>query len=77
MGEGRARTRSRIRRLLLVGVGVLYVLSIPWYREAGSTAELAYGLPDWVAVAIGCYVAAAILNAVAWLLTEIPEDHPQ
>ncbi len=38
------------------------------------------GMPDWVAVAIGCYVLAAVLNAVAWLLTDVedrgPEDPP-
>ena len=58
--------RQRLRRALLIGVGVLYLLSIPWYREAGNT--------DWVAVAIGCYVGAAVLNALAWLLTDIDED---
>jgi hypothetical protein len=34
---------------------------------------LVFGLPDWVAVALGCYLAVAILNALAWLLTDIPE----
>jgi hypothetical protein len=32
------------------------------------------GLPDWVAVAIFCYAAAAILNSAAWLLADIPES---
>ncbi len=31
------------------------------------------GLPDWVAVAVLCYVAAAVLNAAAWLLTDVPD----
>lgn len=66
--------RQRLRRALLIGVGVLYLLSIPWYREAGNTGGVVFGMPDWVAVAIGCYVGAAVLNALAWLLTDIDED---
>ena len=34
------------------------------------------GLPDWVAVAIGCYAAVAVLNSIAWLLTDVPERLP-
>jgi len=65
--------RQGIRRALLVLTVVLYVLSVPWYRSEGATPELWLGLPDWVAVALLCYLGAAILNALAWLLTEIPE----
>jgi hypothetical protein len=77
MGMGDARLRRRVRWLLLLGVGVLYGLSIPWYRDGGAEPELWLGLPDWVAVAIACYVGAAILNAAAWLLTDVPEDDPK
>lgn len=66
-----------LRRLCLAAIGLLYVLSIPWYREGGSAPALWLGLPDWVAVALGCYVAVAVLNAVAWLATEIPEATPR
>jgi len=66
--------KRRLRRTLLAGIGVLYVLSIPWYRSGGETGGSAFGLPDWVAVAVGCYVAVAVLNAAAWLLTDIDED---
>ncbi len=66
--------KRRLRRTLLAGVGVLYVLSIPWYRSGGETGGSVFGLPDWVAVAVGCYVAVAVLNAAAWLLTDIDED---
>ena len=52
---------------------MLYVLSVPWYRDTDAPLRLLFGLPDWVAVALGCYVAVAVLNAVAWLLTEIPD----
>lgn len=67
---GSART---LRRLLLALVGVLFVLSIPWYRRGGDASELWLGLPDWVTVALLCYAGAALLNALAWLLTDIPE----
>jgi len=74
-GTGRrSAARRRLRRVLLVSVGALYVASIPWYREPGATPRLWLGLPDWVTVALGCYVAAAILNAIAWALTEVPES---
>ena len=63
-----------LRRLLLALVGALYVLSIPWYRRGGAAGELWLGLPDWVAVALLCYAAAALLNALAWLLTDVPDD---
>ena len=54
----------------------LYVLSIPWYRATGEPAAIWWGLPDWVTVAIGCYAAVAVLNAVAWLLTDVPDPGP-
>ena len=62
-----------LRRALLCGVGLLFAASIPWYRGDAPPAKL-FGLPDWVAVAILCYAAAAILNSAAWLLTDIPES---
>jgi hypothetical protein len=63
-----------LRRALLVAIGVLYVLSIPWYRTPGADPELWLGLPDWVTVAIGCYAAVAVLNAAAWLLSDVRDD---
>ena len=63
--------KARIRAVLLVAIGLLYALSVPWYREAGQAPALWWGLPDWVAVALGCYAAAAVLNALAWLLTDV------
>ena len=58
-------------------IGVLYLVSIPWYRTGGAESGLLLGLPSWVAVAILCYVAVAILNAAAWLLTELPDAPEQ
>jgi hypothetical protein len=68
--------RRRVRRLLLALIALLYVASVPWYRSADDAPRLVFGLPDWVAVALACYVAAAFLNAGAWLLTEL-HDRPE
>ena len=69
----RSRCARRIRRLLLVLIAALYVVSIPWYRPAGEIAPVWLGLPDWVTVAILCYAAVAVLNSIAWLLTDVPD----
>ena len=64
----------RVRRALLAVIGVLFAVSIPWYRRGGEEVELWLGLPDWVSLAILCYVGIAALNSVAWLLTDIPDN---
>ena len=64
----RRRRASRLRSALLLVIVGLYVLSIPWYRTPGSAPSLLFGVPDWVAV--------ALLNSVAWLLTDIPDADP-
>jgi hypothetical protein len=69
--------RARLRRWLLLAIVLLYVASIPWYRRGGDAPGFIAGIPDWVAVAMACYVAVAVLNAWAWLLTDIPEDPEQ
>jgi hypothetical protein len=66
--------RRRLRALLLGVIGALYLLSIPWYRTPNDTPAVFLGVPDWVALALGCYVAIAILNAVAWELTDFPDE---
>ncbi len=63
-----------LRRGLLLAIGLLYLISIPWYRTTGAEPELVFGLPDWVAVALACYVGVALLNTVAWLLTDVPDE---
>ncbi len=60
-----------LRRLLLAGIAVLYVIAVPWYRTSGEIPGTIGGLPDWVALALGCYVLVAVLNCVAWLLTDL------
>ncbi len=67
-------SRRRVRRVLLAAIGLLYAASIPWYRATDAPVTLVLGLPDWVAVAIGCYVAVALLNAVAWLLADVSDE---
>lgn len=66
----------RVRLALIAIVVLLYVVSVPWYRQAGAPPAIWLGLPDWVAVALGCYLAAAVLNAVSWLITDLPEEAP-
>ena len=67
-------TRKRwIRAGLLVAIAALFALSIPWYRPSGAHPSLVAGLPDWVSVALGCYVGVAVLNACAWMLTDVPD----
>jgi hypothetical protein len=68
--------RDRLRRGLLLCVAALYVVSVPWYRSSESEVTLWLGLPDWVALALACYIACAVLNSLAWLLAEIPDSPP-
>ncbi|HKK52006.1 MAG TPA: hypothetical protein VKA74_10480 [Myxococcota bacterium] len=65
------------RRLCLVGIALLYAGSIPWYREPDEPLRVWLGLPDWVAIAILCYVGVAILNGLAWRWTEVPDDESE
>ena len=68
--------RARARTWLLVAIAVLYVVSVPWYRETGAPVSYLFGLPDWVAVALACYVAVAVLNSLAWMLTDMADESP-
>ena len=76
MATESTRGRSRFRTALLVVIGLLYVVSIPWYRESGAESAIVVGFPDWVAVSIGCYFAIAVLNSIAWLLTDVSDPDP-
>jgi hypothetical protein len=76
MAGGGKPGRRRIRGALLVAIVFLYALSVPWYRSGGAIPRIHLGIPDWVAAAIACYVAIAVLNSIAWLLTDIDEGEP-
>jgi len=60
----------RVRVVLLILIGALFAASIPWYRSGGAESAQWWGLPDWVLVALLCYIGAALLNCLAWLLTD-------
>ena len=66
--------RRRLYWVCLAGIALLYVLSVPWYRQPDEPLTLWLGMPDWVAVAVLCYVAVACLNAIAWILTDVPDE---
>ncbi len=78
MREGGEPTTARrwLRRGLLAAIAALYGLSIPWYRTPGEAPAIWFGLPDWAAIAVACYAAVALLNAAAWLLTEVEDPEP-
>ena len=66
--------RARARSGLFLVIGALFIVSVPWYRETGAPVEIVWGVPDWVAVALGCYIVVAILNGIAWLIAETPDE---
>jgi hypothetical protein len=68
--------RKVARRVLLGLVGLLYLVSIPWYRGDGAAVQVWLGLPDWVAVALVAYALAAALNAAAWWLADVEDPPP-
>ena len=74
MEAGVVRRRRRLRLFLLGLVFLLFVFSVPWYRGDSEGLHLILGLPNWVAVALGCYGLAALLNSVAWLWTDIDDE---
>ena len=67
-------SRRGLRIACLAVIALLYIFSVPWYRETDAPLSLWFGLPDWVAVAFLCYVGVAFFNAVAWMLCEISDE---
>ncbi len=70
------RAPRRLRTVLLGAIGFLYVVSVPWYRSDDQDLRILLGLPDWVAVAVLCYAAVAVLNSLAWRLTDVDDRSP-
>ena len=61
--------RHALKFACFIFITILYLISVPWYREADASLRIWLGLPDWVAVALVCYVGVAILNAIAWTVS--------
>jgi hypothetical protein len=53
---------------------VLVVLSVPWYREAGSLGELIFGMPAWVWTSLLCAAGVSALTAFGILRYWRDED---
>jgi len=70
------RSRRFAHAACMSVIALLYVLSVPWYRDSDAPLRLWLGLPDWVAVALLCYVGVAFVNAIAWILTDVHDDLP-
>jgi hypothetical protein len=66
--------RRWIHRACMVVIGLLYVASVPWYRDPDEPLTLWLGMPDWVTVAVLCYAAVAVVNGIAWTLTDVPDS---
>ncbi len=55
------------QRWYLPSLLLLIVLSIPWYREAGSMGTLVLGMPVWIWTSLACTAGVSLLTAVAAL----------
>ena len=49
-------------------------IDIDLEADVDNASSFKGDVPDWVAVALGCYVLAACLNSLAWLSTDIDDD---
>jgi hypothetical protein len=68
------RVRRRVHFGCMIVIALLYLVSVPWYRDAEAPLRVWLGLPDWVAVALLCYVGVAMANAVAWIVSDVSDD---
>jgi hypothetical protein len=67
------RVRRRVHFACMIVIALLYLVSVPWYRDAEAPLRLWLGLPDWVAVALLCYVGVAMANALAWIVSDVSD----
>ena len=74
MGDGVLILRRSLRAVCLSLIALLYVLSVPWYRDTQAPLRIWFGLPDWVTVALFCYAGVAAINAVAWFLSDVSDE---
>jgi len=53
------------QRWYLPLVVLFIVLSVPWYREAGSMGRVVFGMPVWIWTSLACAAAVSCLTAIA------------
>ncbi len=75
--RGQRGRRGRRAWPPFLGMAVLLVLALPWYREPGSEPATWVGLPDWLIVAGLCFLGIAALNAWAWWGADWDDDTPE
>jgi hypothetical protein len=68
------RLRRRVHFACMIVIALLYLLSVPWYRDSEAPLRLWLGLPDWVAMALLCYVGVAVVNAIAWIVSDVSDE---
>ena len=66
--------RRWVHRISMLVIALLYVISVPWYRQTDEPLRLWLGLPDWVTFALLCYVGVAFVNALAWTVADVSDD---
>ena len=74
-----SRSRAPAREPLgspgfFVGIGLLYVFSIPWWFRAGEPAFV-FGMPTWALASLGCTLA--ISGLTAFLALRRWDDDPE
>ncbi|WP_062262881.1 hypothetical protein [Endozoicomonas arenosclerae] len=62
--------RTALQLLMLF----LLILSVPWYRTPGTEPVIYLGMPDWVLIALTCYVVVIFINLLLWLSREDPQE---
>lgn len=55
------------QRWYLPSLLVLIVLSVPWYRHAGTMGALILGMPVWIWTSLACTAGVSTLTALAAL----------
>lgn len=65
------------RALPFVGIAVLLLIALPWYREPGRPPTYWAGLPDWLVIAALCFVGIAALNAWTWWNASWDDEPPE
>tara|TARA_B100000029_G_C16916558_1_gene719768 strand:+ start:151 stop:366 length:216 start_codon:yes stop_codon:yes gene_type:complete len=63
-----------IRRGALIGIGLLFIMAIPWFWDPNEKPEIIFGLPDWAAWSLLCFIGVAVLNAISWTFTDLDGD---